>query len=103
MSHDYKDVDFRDLNYKEIQLLTLQELRGINDKISRLDRDLVNITKELGQLPILTMKVNTLDADLESKKKKIEELEKFKTQVTTAIIVINVIWGIVLGVIKFIV
>jgi hypothetical protein len=95
------EFDYGELNQREMQLLTLQELQSINKKIAQLDADMTFIRKEVSQIQILTMQVTAITAELVIKSKKIEELEKFKTQITTAIIVINVIWGIAVVIINY--
>lgn len=91
---NFGEFDYGELNQREMQLLTLQELQSISKKIEQLDSDMSFIRKEVSQIQILTMQVTAITAELAIKSQKIEELEKFKIQITTAIIIINVIWGI---------
>jgi len=83
MPNEYTNIDYSKLTQKELQLLMLKDLQNLNASV-----------KELKQ-----------KGDLENTKlmEKVSKLETFRTQIVTALVVIQLIWGIALAIVKYII
>lgn len=102
---DYKDVvlDQSALSAKEIQLLMLLELRGVNEKLKALDQELQEVSKKSLLISDHGKRLETLEKDFPYIENKVYKLEKFRTQVITALVIINIIWTTAIAVIKVLV
>lgn len=76
----------------------LQELRGVNEKLRALDRELQDVSKKVLVINEHDGRLTLLEKHNQEALKKVERLEKFKTQATTAMIVINVLWTVAIAV-----
>lgn len=99
-SPDYKDslLDQGSLTAKEIQLLMLQELRGVNKKLLDLDLEMKDVSIKAAALSEHARRLDALDKTEEKRAKEIEDLTRFKTQAITVIVVINILWGIAIAI-----
>lgn len=98
-NEDYKDavLDYSALSQKEIQLLMLQELRGVNEKLRALDRELQEVSKKVLVITEHDKRLTFLEKQNEEAELQIKKLEKFRTQATTAMVVINILWTVAIA------